>query len=270
MIFSVKGLGCGYGRRTVLSGVNFELSEGEILCLLGPNGVGKTTLFKTILGLLAAKQGRITLDGEDVTRMSPAKLAKNIAYVPQTNAIPYPFRVIDVVVMGRLAYLGLFGAPSKQDYCMAEQALDKLGILFLRDRIYTKISGGERQLIMIAKALVQAPRLIVMDEPTSNLDLGNQMKVLGEVKKLKDEGLSIIMTTHFPNHAFLCSSQVFLINRNGDCLSGDCDNIITEDNISSTYGIGSRITSVEGPGGAVFKTCVAFPVQKIPGAAPAG
>ena len=153
---------CGYRDKVILKDISFSVSSSEILCLLGPNGVGKTTLFKTILGFLKLKGGSVRVDGEDLAGWSRKKYAQRIGYVPQMHTPPFPFTVFDVVAMGRTAHLDAFASPSRADLEIAADALDSLGITPLKDRIYTEISGGERQMVLIARALTQQPQLLVM------------------------------------------------------------------------------------------------------------
>src|SRR5262249_38620262 len=181
---AAHALGFGYGVTPVGRNVDLEVRAGEVLCLLGPNGSGKTTLFKTLLGLLPAQAGEVLLDGEPLARLARTEIARRIAYVPQAHTAHFPFRVLDMVVMGRTAHLGLFAAPNAADRQRAREALALLGIADLSEREYTRISGGQRQLVLIARALVQDAPAIVMDEPTANLDFGNQAIVLAEVKSL--------------------------------------------------------------------------------------
>ncbi|MDI6813042.1 MAG: ABC transporter ATP-binding protein [Desulfitobacteriaceae bacterium] len=256
MKLEVNEVACGYGKRKVVGNISFTLESGSILCLLGPNGVGKTTLFKTILGFLRLQGGEILLDGEDIRTWPRRRLAKAMGYVPQAHTPPFPFKVLDVVVMGRTAHLGLGASPAKDDRALAYEALEILHVSYLKDRVYTEISGGERQLVLIARALAQQPQMLVMDEPTSNLDFGNQVRVLEQIKHLSQRGLGIIMTSHFPDHTFLASTKVALMQRDNIFFLGNADDVVTEENLKSAYGIDVRIISAVDASGTLIKTCV--------------
>ncbi|BAH06636.1 hypothetical protein CKR_1585 [Clostridium kluyveri NBRC 12016] len=256
MNLEIKNAICGYGFRAVVKGISVNVKSGETLCLLGPNGVGKTTLFKTILGFLKLQGGEIILDGENINNLSRKKLAKAIGYVPQAHTPPFPFSVLDVITMGRTAHLGAFASPSKNDMAIAEESLETLGISFLKNKIYTEISGGERQMVLIARALTQQPSILVMDEPTSNLDFGNQIRVLEQINSLVKKGLGVIMTTHFPDHTFLCSSKVALMQKNNIFTVGSVDDVVTEENLRSAYGVDVKITSTVNSRGEPIKACI--------------
>lgn len=245
---------CGYENRKVVDGISFSVSSHEILCLLGPNGVGKTTLFKSILGFLKLIDGTIRVDGEDVSHWKRKRFAQVIGYVPQNHTPPFPFTALDVVTMGRTAHLGAFSTPSKEDKKISEESMETLGIAFLKDRVYTEISGGERQMVLIARALAQQPKILVMDEPTSNLDFGNQMRVLGQIKKLAENGLGVVMTTHCPDHAFLCCTRVVLLHEGGFEI-GDPDEIVTEESLREVYGVNVKIASMAIGDGRFAKAC---------------
>lgn len=247
---------CGYGSTAVLKDISFTVDRGEVLCLLGPNGVGKTTLFKTILGFQKLLAGKILLDGSNIQSWTRNRLARVIGYVPQTHTPPFPFSVLDVVVMGRTPHLGMFSSPTKKDIAIAEEALDILKISYLKNKIYTEISGGERQMVLIARALSQQPQILVMDEPTSNLDFGNQIRVLEQINRLSKSGLTVIMTSHFPDHAFLCSTKVVIMQKNGLYQKGSAKEVLTEENLRAAYGVEVKITSIENSLGEKINTCV--------------
>ena len=240
MIFTGTHIDCGYGKIRILHDISLQVSSGEAFCLLGPNGVGKTTLFKTILGFLPLLSGLITIDGEDISTWSDRRKAQVIGYVPQVHTPPFPFTVIDVVTMGRTAHLGPMASPSKHDVEIAEDALKELGISNLSQKIYTEISGGERQMVLVARALAQQPKILIMDEPTANLDFGNQVRVLEQINRLTAQGMAIIMTTHFPDHAFLCPGTVGLLEH--DRLTvGRAQDVVTEERLQCAYGVDVRI-----------------------------
>lgn len=256
MILEIDKVSCGYGLKTIVKDISVKVQSGEVLTLLGPNGVGKTTFFKTILGFLKLHGGEIKLDGQNIQHWKKSKLAKVIGYVPQAHIPPFPFTVLDVVVMGRTAHLGIFASPSKKDIRIAEESLEALDVAYLKDKTYTEISGGERQMVLVARALTQEPEILVMDEPTSNLDFGNQVKVLKQINKLSKKGLGIIMTSHFPDHAFLCSTKVALLEKNNIFTVGSVDEVITEDKLRAAYGVNVKIISSINNEDILIKSCV--------------
>jgi iron complex transport system ATP-binding protein len=244
MSLSTELLGFGYPGRTVGSGVTIDIRAGEVLCLLGPNGGGKTTLMKTLLGLLPPRAGTVRIDGEDLARVSRKRLARIIGYVPQAHAAFFPFSVIDIVLMGRSAHIGLFAAPSRADHAVAERALATLGIGHLKERIYTEISGGERQLALIARALAQEPRILIMDEPTASLDFGNQVRVLHQIAALAASGIAVAFSTHDPDHVFLCGDRVALLHDGGMEEIGTPEAVITAAALKRLYGVEVQVVDL--------------------------
>ncbi len=256
MKLELRNLVCGYSEeKEILEQINFEVNTGEICCLLGPNGVGKTTLFKTILKLLKPLGGEVRIDGEDIARWSPARLAKHLAYVSQFHVPPFPYYVKDVVLLGRMNSVGYFGQPKKQDYQIAEQAMEDMGVRHLRDEVYTDISGGERQLVMIARALAQEPDMLVLDEPTASLDYGNMIRVMRQIVKLKEKGYGVIMTTHSPDQAFMCRSKVALLQRSAPVKFGDAMEIITRKNLKEAYKVDVKIIQFVDENGQRVRMC---------------
>ncbi|MBR5381278.1 MAG: ABC transporter ATP-binding protein [Oscillospiraceae bacterium] len=256
MELTVRNATCGYGTTPVLKNVSLTLRQGEIVCILGPNGIGKTTVFRSVLGFLKLLDGEIELDGVPRDRISAKEFSKSVGYVPQGHEPPFPFTVPDVVVMGRAAHLKSFEAPGIREYRIADRVLEMLGISYLREKIYTQISGGERQMVLIARALAQNPRLLVMDEPTANLDFGNQIHVLECIKGLSGSGLGVLMTTHNPDHAFLCCDRVILLTKSREIMEGPVDEIVTEENLRKAYGVDVTITETVTQTGSVIKSCV--------------
>lgn len=241
MKFAIKNLCCGYGERVVIQDFNAELSNGEILCLLGSNGVGKTTIFKTILGFLQPLGGVILADSQSVLELSDNKRARLISYVPQAHIPPFAFSVFDVVMMSANARLKMFERPSAQDEENAMQALEKLKMGSFRDKIYTDLSGGERQMVLIARALAQNSSIILLDEPTANLDFGNQIKVLKQVNELADSGYIVIMTSHQPEQVFYTNAKVAMLGRDKHYIYGKASEVVTSENLQVIYNADIRV-----------------------------
>jgi iron complex transport system ATP-binding protein len=241
MKLETHGLAFGYPERPVGRNVTLSVSPGEVLCLLGPNGCGKTTLFKTMLGLLRPQGGHVTVGGENLASLTRPDIARRVAFVPQASMAPFPYTALDLVLMGRVAHRGPFAGPTREDRDVAGQVLSDLGIAGLRDRDVTRLSGGQRQLVMIARALAQAAPLIVMDEPTASLDFGNQVTVLNEVRRIAATnaagGAGVILSTHDPNHAFAVATRVALM-RDGLMLAlGAPADVLTADRLGDVYGV---------------------------------
>jgi iron complex transport system ATP-binding protein len=233
----VRNLSFAYGDRQVLEEISFSLGQGELLGMLGPNGSGKSTLFRCILGLEKKHSGQVLLDGEGIETKSPGELARSVAYVPQTHYPSFNYSVLDMVLMGTAAGLRAWSLPGKKQRRTAEEALERLGIAHLRLRDFRRLSGGERQLVLIARALAQEAGLLVMDEPTANLDYGNQLKVLFQIKDLSGQGYSIILSTHNPDHAFLFTGRVLALHHRRIAAAGPPSEVLTADLIAELYGV---------------------------------
>ncbi|MCD8212874.1 MAG: ABC transporter ATP-binding protein [Campylobacter sp.] len=236
MLIEVKNLRFAYKNKLVLDDISFSVSGGDTLSILGANGSGKSTLLRIMLGFLKFS-GEVKILGKDVGKYAKNELAKIIAYVPQTHTPSYDYTVFDVVLMGALCRTPLFSNFSKDDKALAASALEKMGILKLKDEPYTKVSGGERQLAYIARTLVQGAKIILMDEPTNGLDFGNQIKLLEMIKLLKDEGYTFVQTTHYPRHAKFASSLTLFL-KDGKILDfGESEKLINSQNIDKIYSI---------------------------------
>ena len=236
MILAAENLAFGYPGRRIGQSVSLGVKAGEVLALLGPNGGGKTTLLKTLIGLLKPQGGRVFLEGKQLAEFPVSERARRIGYVPQAHAGAFAFSVRDVVLMGRTAHQGLFASPSEADRALAQAKLGELGITHLADQPYTMISGGERQLVLIARALAQEPRVIVLDEPTASLDFGNQGKVLRQIGDLKSRGLAVLFTTHDPNHALRYADRVALLAGGTLLAEGPPVEMLTASRLADLYG----------------------------------
>lgn len=235
MILSGHDLTIGYHDHTVGSGINVAFETGEVLALLGPNGGGKTTLLKTLLGLIDAKAGEVRLDNKRLDDYSIQERARVIAYVPQVHVGTFAFTVETVVLMGRTAHGNLFSRPSAHDHEVAALSLARFGIGHLSQRPYTQISGGERQLVLLARALAQEPQFIVLDEPTASLDFGNQGKVMAEIRALAASGHGVLFTTHDPNHALRAADRAFLLRDGTRLAEGPVAQVLIKTQLEALY-----------------------------------
>lgn len=235
MILAGHGLAIGYTDHTVGRGLDVSLETGEVLALLGPNGSGKTTLLKTLLGLLPPKDGEVRLGGKPLQTYSIRERARRIAYVPQVHVGTFAFMVETVVLMGRSAHGNLLSRPSARDRAIAHAALECFGIAGLSQRPYTMISGGERQLVLLARALAQEPQFIVLDEPTASLDFGNQGKVMREIRALAASGHGVLFTTHDPNHALRAADSAFLLRDGGRIADGPVGRVLDQAQLEALY-----------------------------------
>jgi iron complex transport system ATP-binding protein len=230
-----RDLTIGYPDRTVGRGLDVALSTGEVLALLGPNGGGKTTLLKTLLGLLKPKAGEVRLGDKPLDNYSIRERARVVAYVPQVHISTFAFSVETVVLMGRTAHGSLFSRPTGQDRAVAQAALERFGIAALASRPYTMISGGERQLVLLARALAQEPQFIVLDEPTASLDFGNQGKVMREIRALAKSGHGVLFTTHDPNHALRAADRAYLLREGTRIADGPVATVLNREQLEALY-----------------------------------
>ena len=247
-MLQVTELAFGFPGRTVGRGVGFSLAPGEVMCVLGPNGGGKTTLFRTLLGLLERHAGSIAIGGEPIEKLRRAEIARRVGYVPQGHAGYFAYTVGEMVLMGRTARLGALSAPGRGDREIAARALALLEISHLAGRAVTEISAGERQLALIARALAQEPRLLVMDEPTTSLDFGNQVRVLQRIAALASSGMSILFSSHDPDHAFLAAQRALLLAEGTALESGPPREVIRADTLRRMYGVEVQVLPLPGGG----------------------
>jgi ABC-type cobalamin/Fe3+-siderophores transport system ATPase subunit len=265
-MLEVKDLRTGYHKKEVVRGVSFTVARGDFACVIGANGCGKTTALKGILGLLPLFGGSVSVDGETFVqagadRPAPAKeRAKVFAYIPQIHGLPFPFLVSDVVLLGRTPYLSSSVARvSDADKTAAYNALRSLGIESIANREYTELSGGQQQLVLIARALAQEPRILIMDEPTASLDFGNQQMALERVKDLSLRGMAVVMVTHDPGHALLCANKVLVMDDGVIVKEGTPEETITEETLERIYGARVFVTSVRLESGERVRTVIPAP-----------
>lgn len=244
-LFEVKNISFSYDDEEIFSDISFSIEKGDVLCILGPNGTGKTTLIKCLNGLHEISSGEILINGKNIKKLSFKEISTHIGYIPQSHVPSFPFKVIDVVVMGRAPYLNLTDSPKKEDMDIAVNALKTLGIEHLLDKEYTNLSGGERQLVFLARILCQQPDILILDEPTSHLDFGNQIKLLEIIDNLAKSGLSIIMSSHFPDHAFLSSNKVAIMKNKKFIDFGTPNDVVTEKNLRNAYSIDVKLIELD-------------------------
>ena len=252
MSIDVAHLSFSYGNREILHDLSFSIPDGCLVNVLGPNGVGKSTLFRCILGLSPHYSGTILVNGKDLRALSVRERAREISYIPQSHAPVYDYEVVDVVLMATGNDLKMLATPGEAQLQRAHEALARIGIEHLAHRTYTQISGGEQQLVLIARALAQNAQTIIMDEPTSALDYGNTMRVLS------CEGLSIVQSTHNPDHAFLYSDATMVLSKGRLRAFGNPREVITSELISELYDIEVEVNSLYGD-----KVRVCVPVREI-------
>lgn len=240
-MLQVRDVSFAYGTTPVLDGVGFELGRGELCALFGPNGTGKSTLFKCILGHLQ-RRGEVSVAGQDTRSLSAARLARLVAYVPQEHRPPFPYLVREMVLMGRTPHLGGVFGPSRQDEEVAEEAMERIGVADLADRSYTTLSGGQRQLVLLARALAQDTPVLLLDEPTASLDFGNQLLLWQTVRSLTAEGRTALICTHDPNHVLWFCDRAIVLGREGRVVEdGPVGAVVRDDLVEALYGPVSEV-----------------------------
>jgi iron complex transport system ATP-binding protein len=251
----ITDLNFSYGTRPILNDVNFTTSAGDLIALLGPNGVGKSTLFRCILGFLKGYRGRVRVAGKDVRRLSPLAMARLVAYIPQSSAQVFDYTVLELVLMGMASQMKLLATPGKKQEDEARAVLNELSIDHLRHRGCGQISGGEYQLVLLARALAQKARILLMDEPTANLDYGNQYRVMERISRLSRRDFTVILSTHDPNQALQHANRALIVQNGSICADGRPDDVMTEGMLSGMFNIGVRRMHVA-DGGQTYPICI--------------
>ena len=244
-VLEAKNISFAYDKKEIFDDISFSIEKGDVLSILGPNGTGKTTLLKCLNGLHKINSGDIYVRGQNLKSLSFSEVSKFVGYIPQSHTPTFPFSVFDVVVMGRAPYLSLNNLPKEKDARIAMKSLKTLGIEHLKDEEYLNLSGGEMQMVFLARVLTQQPDVLILDEPTSHLDFGNQIRLLEIISELSKKGLSIVMSSHFPDHTFISSSKVAIMKGGSLVDFGTPEEVVTEENLKKAYGIDVKIIEVE-------------------------
>ena len=243
-MLEVNDLSFSYGGRLILSDISLKAEKGEFVSVLGCNGAGKSTLFKCILGILSAYSGTVSVDGQNTRTLSVREIAQRIAYIPQMSASAFNYSVEDIVLMGTTAGLNSLHSPGREEKRRAEEAMERMGISDLRQRCFHHLSGGERQLTVIARALAQQAKILLFDEPCSALDFGNQMRILNEAKSLSRDGYLVIQSTHDPEKAYMFSDRMIALKDGSVFAQGTPGEVLTAENIRRLYGVDTKLTSI--------------------------
>ncbi|HEX2841356.1 ABC transporter ATP-binding protein [Hyphomicrobium sp.] len=225
------------GNRDILKGIDLVIGPGEIMSLLGANGAGKTTLLRVLLGLAAPARGEVFIDNAPTASLPRREVARSLAYVPQVHMTPFPYSVREVVAMGRLPQKGLLSNPSDRDHDVVQRVLGQIDISHLADRVYSEISGGERQLTLIARALAQQASILILDEPMANLDFGYQALLSKHLRGLADDGHTILMSGHDPQLAYSASTRIGLLIDGHLEQDGKPDDVLTAATMQKLYGV---------------------------------
>ncbi len=244
MILELNDLCCGYNKNPIIKDIRLAVESGDVFCILGENGIGKSTLFKTILKLIPPVSGKVLIDGADISGWSAKKLASYCAYVAQSHTPPFPYSVREVIMTGRMGKINAFGHPGKKDEEIVDGLIEEMDLKHYENKPYTELSGGERQLVMIARALAQEPQCLVLDEPTANLDYGNKVLVLNTLQKLANQGMTVIFTTHDPEQALLLGAKTLVLFKGRPPLFGPANSVITEKNLKRAYNARIRVVEV--------------------------
>lgn len=230
--------------RTILRDISLCAESGDLIAVLGANGAGKTTLLRCLLGFLKWTQGDTLLDGKPLRQIPPRTRWQKIAYVPQAKHFTSASRVEDAILLGRNSHLGVFSQPKQEDYTVVSDLMCRLGIEKLRGKSCSQISGGELQMVLIARALAAKPQILILDEPESNLDFRNQLIVLKTMSELTKSGMTCIFNTHYPDHALRHANKALMLRGDGTAIFGDTKKIVTQEQIRAAFGVETAIAEI--------------------------
>lgn len=228
----------------ILEDINFSLEDGDVLAILGPNGVGKTTLIKCLTGLLPWTRGETFIDGKNISDMKEREVWSKISYIPQKRNFSFAYTGLEMVLFGSTSSLNIFERPSQRERARALEVMEMIGIEHLQDKVANEMSGGELQMLLIARSLVKEPKIIILDEPESGLDYKNQIIILDLIKKLSASGVIIVMNTHYPDHALKISNKCLLLNYDKTYNFGETRKVLNGENLKKSFSVEVKIEKI--------------------------
>ncbi len=256
MILQVKNLSGGYGKKIICKNISFNIEKKDVVCIVGPNGSGKTTLIKLILSLLKKTNGNVYVNNQETSQLTSRERAKIIAYVPQQHSLQFSLSVFDVVLMGRTSHIPGFASPSQEDENFVKKCLEELKLQHLASELYDTLSSGQKQMVLIARALCQKPQILIMDEPTANLDYYNQSIVIKTIQSLSKQGYSILITSHDLNQPFLYANKVAMLKKGLLHIFDTTEKALTKENLEAVYELSMDVISAKDRNGLIRKICV--------------
>lgn len=255
MKIEFENVSCGYKECPIISNLSFSFETGDAICILGANGIGKTTIFKTLIGMLDPLSGSIYIDKREINSLSTKERAMIISYVPQAKNYSYQFTVQDIILMGRASYVSNFRMPKQDDIDIVSSVMEKLNLIKYAYKPYCELSGGEQQMVLLGRAMAQQSKFILLDEPASNLDFYNQKKLLQTIISLSNDGTGVLMVSHAPEHAFRCCKYTLMIIDKENYAFGKTEDIITQNNLRKTYGVDIGVSKIQLPNSVTIHTC---------------
>lgn len=247
-MISLSNIYFSYGTSDVLRGISMTVGSGEIVGVLGPNGAGKSTLIKLMAGLIKAQNGDVIIDGRQIDAISTRELARHMAVVPQQNIVPFAFTSLQIVLMGRSPHISFLGFESARDIEIARKAMRQTDCLEFASRDINELSGGERQRVFLARAIAQGPKILLLDEPTTFLDIRHQIELNKQLKILNREGVTIISAMHDLNMASIFCDRIVMLKEGRVFCDGHPNEVMTSENIRSVFGAEVIVTRDENLG----------------------